>query len=534
MLERWHAWTAAVRKELREPWTLAFLVLLLAFVAFKWRYLGLPFFWDEAWVYAPAVKAMYKNGPSLLPDAIDPLLSRGHPLLFHAAGAAWMHVFGTSRTAMHAFALVVSIALLKATYLCGMRIASRQAGLGAALLLVANEMFLAQSAILLPEVLLALTTLLAAWAYVERRPWAYMAAATCALLTKEPALILVLALLAWQLLLLVVRPPAGHAREGWRWVGVLLAPVGLVFLLFLYQYHVFGWFLYPEHVGNFHWVEREVTYNLKLAFTDLFEAQGQHVLTYAFAFAVPVLWRGWDRRWAFLVIPLYVAAIKVLYGRWSLPGLWTIAVPALCLGLVFALFFLPAYRHGPKRNELACIGFLFTLGFMGFTALNFFSDRYLFCVVPFIFLGMAVFFDDVLAPYHRALPIAVMAVFAGVMIGQVGRDDRTSDIRLNYADAIAVHQQAIPFCEQQGLQDSVFYGSFLERTYMADPGAGYLVGNTPFPHVRSVVDDITAYAITTDLTPPEIIEQLNAQGLRPWQRFSAGHAWAEVLRKPPL
>lgn len=531
MQQRWRSWTAAARKELTEPWTLVLIALLAAFVAFKWRYLGLPFFWDEAWVYAPAVKAMYRNGLSLLPDAIDPLLSRGHPLLFHVAGAGWMHVFGPSRTAMHAFALAVSVLLVVTVYLCGTRLASRQVGLGAALLLMANEMFLAQSAILLPEVLLALTTLLAAWAYLERKPWAYVAAATCALLTKEPALVLVVALLAWRLLLLVARPADARTRDGWRWVGVLLIPVGLVFLVFLYQYHVFGWFLYPEHVGNFHWVEREVTYNLKLAFTDLFEAQGQLVLTYAFAFAIPVLWRGWDRRWAFLVILLYITAIKVLYGRWSLPGLWTIAVPTLCLGLVFVLFFLPAYRHAPKRYELACIGFLFTLGFMGFTALNFFSDRYLFCVVPFIFLGMAVFVDDVLAFYHRALPITVMAVFAGVMIGQVGRDDRTSDIRLNYADAIAVHQQAIPFCEQQGLQDSVFYGSFLERTYMADPEAGYLAGRTPFTQVRSEVDDSTAYAITTNLTSPEIIDRLTALGLRPWQRFSAGHAWAEVHRK---
>ena len=87
-------------------------IILLVFVALKIPHLHYAYFWDESWPYAPALRAMYLHGPGLMPNAIDPELSRGHPLLFHALAATWMKIFGTSHVSLHSFALLISILFL--------------------------------------------------------------------------------------------------------------------------------------------------------------------------------------------------------------------------------------------------------------------------------------------------------------------------------------------------------------------------------------------------------------------------------------
>ena len=72
-----------------------FIILILAtiaFIIFKIPHLSMPYCWDEAWVYGPAVRMMAENGLGLLPDALPVHYSRGHPLLFHFLAAGWLTV----------------------------------------------------------------------------------------------------------------------------------------------------------------------------------------------------------------------------------------------------------------------------------------------------------------------------------------------------------------------------------------------------------------------------------------------------------
>ena len=68
---------------LKNRWVL--IVVLVVLVMFKIPHILVPFYWDESWPYVPAIKEMYRNGISLLPGAIDPNLSRGHPLFLFSA-----------------------------------------------------------------------------------------------------------------------------------------------------------------------------------------------------------------------------------------------------------------------------------------------------------------------------------------------------------------------------------------------------------------------------------------------------------------
>src|SRR5580704_9697985 len=99
---------------LKKRWVL-FLVLIV-FAVCKLPHLHYAYYWDESWPYAVAIKTMYYHGISLMPNAIDPELSRGHPLFFHAIAALWMNIFGASHVSMHSFALLISLLLLVTLY----------------------------------------------------------------------------------------------------------------------------------------------------------------------------------------------------------------------------------------------------------------------------------------------------------------------------------------------------------------------------------------------------------------------------------
>src|SRR5437868_2860850 len=121
---------------LRTRWLL--LLVLLVFVCFKIPLLHYPFYCDEGWVYAPAVKTMALHGPSLLPGAIPDSLSRGHPLMFHFLCSLWIRCFGSSNIAVHSFPLLVSVIFMFALYECCLRLFDKRVA-SIALLLVATR-----------------------------------------------------------------------------------------------------------------------------------------------------------------------------------------------------------------------------------------------------------------------------------------------------------------------------------------------------------------------------------------------------------
>ncbi|MBP9081369.1 MAG: glycosyltransferase family 39 protein [Flavobacteriales bacterium] len=508
------------------------IVVLIAFVAFKWHFLGLPLYWDEAWVYGPAVKAMHTNGLSILPNTIGTELSRGHPLLFHFMAALWATLFGASNTSLHTFSLLLATILLFLVYWIGSKLGSRQIGLAALLLVSLNETFLAQSSILLPEIAMGLSLLLAVWAYMSENVAGYIVAATCALFIKESAIVLVLALICWQAISVFISKPTNQSRSGWRWFVVIPTPLVPAFLFLLYQRLTYGWFFYPLHIGMISWDIRDIHYLFKFGYRVLFEQQGMEWATLAFGLLAPLLWKGWHKRYmGAIVAVIYVAAIKVLDGKWTLAPLPTLIVTLACFGAILFLQFIPLMRKEGPRGEFPAITLILVLGFLMFSALNFFSDRYLTGLIPFVALGMSAVLYSALAPWHKALFPAVILIIATNLFWHIGRDGHVGDTRISYADDIRAHQWLISECERMELQDATIYGSFMEITYMTDANSGYLKTDRAFEHVSSDLKSQTEFAIVNQGSPSELKSQLISLGFTERRLFRSGPAWCALYQK---
>lgn len=516
------------KNRLRDPYLAAFVVVLLAYILFKLRFLDLPFYWDEAWVYAPAIRSMFENGLGLQPDALSPSLSRGHPVLFPFLAAAWMHLFGPSRSSLHAFALFVSVAVLVATYILGSRIGRRELGLGASLITVVNETFLAQGGILLPEMLLTFWVLLALIAFLARNSWGYLITALCAVMTKESGVVLVLALTIWQVLITALERTPNGRRQALRWVFIAVVPGGLGTLYFVWQHALFGWYFFPEHIGLITWSMEDVLYKARVIFTALFEDQGLVVITYAYAIVAPLVSRRMSIRWSAAVVFLHIAAIKALWGRWTIPAVPSLVLCIVCLVALLFVLHLPSYRKYGESGRTSSIGFLFIVGIWGFSALNFYTDRYLLCAIPVLALGMLAFVHESFVTRSKVLYPAVVILCAGSIFMHQGKSGHIGDTKLAYADDIAVNRQMIKLSEELGLQNKVFYGSFMVKVYMTDVQAGYLNHPAIFLNVSDTIGAETTHALITHGSPPDLVNRLQGLGFRRLARTDSGPAWAEL------
>ena len=165
-------------------------VLLIVFICLKIPHLTLAYYWDESWPYVPAIFQMFARNISLLPGAVDPVLSRGHPLMFHALGAAWLHLFGTSHLSFHSFALFIAVCCLILVYEAGLRLFNKQTAMIASLLLATEVLFFVQSSLVLLELFIGFLAFAALYFYATRRFLITGIVLTMLFYTKESGMVL--------------------------------------------------------------------------------------------------------------------------------------------------------------------------------------------------------------------------------------------------------------------------------------------------------------------------------------------------------
>ena len=363
----------------------AFGVSILMLVAFQAMYLDLGHFWDESWVYAPAIRTMAAGTPSILPDALSVELSRGHPLLFQFLGGIWMKLFGASNISAHTYALAISVSLLIILYSLAKKLFGASVALTTALIVMAQPMFMTQSAMLYPEMLMALGLIVALSGYLQNKTWLYYIGMFIAIYSKESALVFFVAFLGWDVVRVLTRESASKTLVKHAWPALFF----LSHLLLQYLYH--GWFLFPEHTDLVTLEMKDVRFNVRKIYRILFEGQYRGWMLYpvlvggAFLFKLKKWWIN------LLVVLIGFSAYKVLIWKWVVP---TWLFPIILLAAVFIpialwLRFRERRSFGIIANTIG-LGFIVTIGFVIFSAMNFFTPRYLLASLILISLLTAI------------------------------------------------------------------------------------------------------------------------------------------------
>ena len=486
-------------------WDFALLAVVALFVLNKIQFLDYPYFWDEAWVYAPAVFDMYDNGPSLLPNSINPDLSRGHPILFHFLAVCWMMIFGTGFTAVHLFPLAVSVVLMFAVYKLGSWLGDKPVGFWAAALLALQPLFIQQSGLLLPEVLLALFATLTILFYLKRKVWLFIISATALLLTKETG-ILVVAVIGLLELVEFIRERSFTKNRVWEFVS-LGVPVGFAALYFVVQYFQFGWYIFPEHVSMFETDPNIWEGKRTLVFSSLFLEQQRPILV-SVALAVGAF--GWHKapgllRVLFLFCSLTFATMAGL-SSWLPDWYFYYAFPLIiAITLIWTGVFLA--KTGTKNHLfLPYVGIICTVMIL-FTSSHFVIGRYLLYLYPLVIISMVLICYLSLKQSKGFFNILMLSV--GLMFyyltNTASYKMATAD-DMKYIRQIEVLQDGIGYLRQEGLFSECIAGSFLVQQALSYPVQGYVEqGNKP-NCVQNHIPVTTDYVLLINYEPDAGLE----------------------------
>jgi 4-amino-4-deoxy-L-arabinose transferase-like glycosyltransferase len=429
---------------IKNKYSIGILTMVIAIVVYKLPFLTLPYYWDEAWPYSAAVHTLYNHGLSFLPTAVPAFVSRGHPLMFHFLVALWMNLFDTGVLAGHSFALFISVLTVVSVYLFGKRFFSERVGFIASLLFASQAIFISQSAFLMPEMLMALWTMVSFYTYFANQKFLFAISTAAMLLTKESGGVLIVAM-GFSALLQFIYSKEKLVISLLRQWALIACPVLIASIYFIAQKILYGWFLFPFYTGyiSAHWIDSKE--NLPSAFAYMFIYYGRNGIS------------------LFVILSAIIIGIK---RQSKYAETERRILPALALFVVFYLLF---------------------------SSVNYYIPRYLLCAFPPFIMVAVVLLDRAFAGLKAIYPLVILGICVTCIFfyfnqGPSGDNDYRSHVKTDLA--------MVNYCESEHLNDKKIYAPSVLRIDLSEPYAGYLSGR-PFTNLQAAIDDGTEYCIFT-------------------------------------
>ncbi len=400
------------------------ILILTIFTLLKINYLTLGCYWDETWPFSYAIFQLHEHWPLILPNTIDPYITRGHPLLFHFLVSTWMKIFGDSLVVAKTFPLLLSVLALITIYKFGEIFFSKRAGLLAATLLAVQSVFFTQSTLLLLEVQLTLFTLLTFFFYIKKRHFLYILFGSFAILTKETGITVIAAIGMWHLTNYLATIKSSKFKPFFIESLWIIAPVGVAFLYFLLQKILNGWFLFPIHVGFMSFDHTVILDKFEHGLYLIFKFQDKQLITIITSIA--------------LIVAILLRSLTLTKNQWQI----------LHLGFWFLLLF----------NIFGCVNYL--------------SDRYYLPAITVFILIASALISKVI--FKNTLWVLFSLILIFPSLEYLRNDKRLLDTNDGYKDVVKVHQKTIDFLIQNKLQDKNIYTHFILREAMKATYPGYI------------------------------------------------------------
>lgn len=423
---------------------------------------------------------MAEGIPGLWPGVIDVELYKGHPLFFYFLQGVWAKVFGFQLWTAKLLCLLFALLLLVQTYRVGYKLTdNRWCALVPAFLLGVHGMVLAQSTLVLPEVLMAALVLWSAFAYWQHRFWQAGLLMLLAVLTKESAIIFAGALGLHYLL---------HMVWHWRQINWRVSTIHLLYLsipivgygLFLiWQHQLYGWWFYPDHVDR--------------------------------------MLRGWG-----VLKVRSQAFFNILFLFNNLRYLTIVFVVALVVVLV---------RKQKLNGRFLSLGALMITTFWLFSAFNFFSNRYLLVLLPLVVLSLWHTID--VALQKIPLKVAVSVVLVGLIAWGTWDKRNWGDANPWHTKLVEMHEAAADYLVEQQAHRDTIATHFLMTYYLTEPIAGYVTQEDTFSHVYNWPIDGAKWLLVSNIEKEPWLEDWKH---RPdldqvWRNEYPEVGWVEIYRR---
>ena len=457
-----------------------FLIPVVILLLIQIQHLSIPYFWDEAWSYMVAVKKMAELGPSLLPGAVPIDYCKGHPQLFYFISSLWMNLFPNSILCMRILPLIVSIGLLLVVFFGLKKLINLETANVGILLVGVQSTFLAQSILVLPEMMLSFWLVISFFSFIRNKYEIYAIAGSLMILTKETSLIF--AVIFVMCYFLNILRKNSESRFSFKNFLLVVAPI-LVYSCFLIMHKVkFGVFFYSEHIGYINYDVGIVSKKIGSAFTTAFTH----------------------------------------YGRM-----------AILLATLGSLVFLLVKKVKIKNSSaLVCLALLIS-AYLLFLSINFYSPRYTLSLTVLLIIGFSILFNQL--PIPSMFKSLFVLIVACVCLFYSLNSKRNIDIDLGYIEVIEIHQEMVRYCEKNNFYDDTIAASFNMNYCLKNRMTGYLSGNKMFKQITGLdqyqKSKYFIYETTSDKDPA--IELVRSQ-FELVKAFTNKHAWGFIYENPAL
>ncbi len=511
---------------------LALFLVVIVFVICKIPYLFYAYYWDESWPYVPAIRAMYRHGASLMPGSVEPNLTRGHPLFFHAIGAIWMNVFGASHVSMHSFALLISVAMLVVVYEAGLSLFNKRVAIMSLLLVATQVIFFVQSSFLLPEVLVALLVFLSIYFFVKDK---YLLAALCLtalFYTKESGLITGVVFGVAAVIGLFNKKERMQVRL--LSLSSVAVPCLLICVFFLIQKHVNGWYIFPLHNDLIEYKWKSFWYTFRMSVVCSAFLRDYRYWYFILVLLLSVFATIKNKNTWHLVI--FLPAIAIYYFVDDMrAGRLLPSVPFFIVFIFSVILFLYSLSRlkiysNVLQEKFSVISCAFILCFFCFSAMNFFTPRYLLAaIVPLLFFT-AVIFEALMSRTYRQVFYPLLGAFIVIAFFSFYTNDGSGDADPGAFDGIDVHQHVIAYMEKNGYYSrAVSTCSFLETQHLVNPDCGFLSRDKVFTNVRWGIDKNTEFVIFDNMESDYRYNDVKKDNsFHLIDKYQKGRAWSEI------
>jgi len=398
------------------------IVLFIAIVSFlivKIPHLFLPFSWDEAWSYFPAIIELAKSGPSILPGKISIFFSKGHPLFFYFLNAVWIKIFSFETWVVRTLPLIFSIITIITLYFLGTKYFSKKTANYTVIIFSSQSLFLAQSTLLLPEVLLTLLLLLSFHFFLSNKLGYYAFFASLLVLTKETGLVFAF---GFGLFIFIESLKNSWNRKVYKNLFIMTIPLVVFLIHLLLNFISYNTFFFNEHIDlidlNFDNIRRVV----KSSNAILFTMYGRNVIS-------------------------FVAIVSFL----------------------FLLF-----KRKPILNARILILMIFQIiMLLIFTSVNFYTYRYMLPAFPFFILLSVEIFNQTKIK-HKLIHYSIVALMIIVPLFYSATKSGKGDKDLGYVQYLPMLKEMVLYCEQQEWDENIFATEFNMLVALRNPITDYL------------------------------------------------------------
>lgn len=454
-----------------------FLLLPILFLwIIKLPHLGLPFFWDEAWSYFPAIYKMYEIGPGLLPGDLPLWDAKGHPLLFFFISSLWLKITGLNIFMLRLFPMLISTAVLIASWALLKRHVSLYAANICVLFISVQQLFLAQSAMFLPEMLVALLLIITLHAYLSRKFWIFILAGTAMVMTKETSIVFIATFLLAHLLN-YLHPDKKSRQYIIESLMITIPLLSYVLFLILHK-REFGTWFFDDHLGYISVTFPEIMRKMRIALSGIFINWGRAVI--------------------------FLASV-------------------VAMGIVI-------YKNGKYRiSPLIFVTLLLMIIFIPFSSINFYTQRYMLSMLV-LFLIIASSIISMASFKNKLANLAIIGILTAIPAYYTFAKKTNADSDLGYVEVVKLHQEMVDFMEDQGWNNEPVSASFNMIFALRNPILGYTHTDQGFKNVRDIKSFRQSKIFVHESTFYDDRSQLDSIKSEKvlLKRFENKHAWGEI------